>query len=113
MAAPGPDNLDMERHLLSVGVQHKDGLRLTTALTLLEPVTREADIQRIHFDHCTACHGSRGSARSMTEFAAWRLEITELVYDVETGRMPCGASMLSPSQLVLIRIWQDTGLRER
>ena len=43
MAAPGPDSRDMERHLLSVDVQHKDGLRLTTVLTILEPVTCEAD----------------------------------------------------------------------
>lgn len=113
MAAPGPDNLDMERHLLSVGVQHKDGSRLATALTFFGPPTWEADIQPIHLDHCTACHGSSGLAHPMDDLAAWRLEITDIVDDVETGRMPYGAPMLSPSKVNLIRMWRDTGLLER
>lgn len=40
----------------------------------------------------------------MDALAAWRLEIAELVDDVETGRMPYGAPMLSPSKVNLIRM---------
>ena len=49
----------------------------------------------------------------MDELAAWRLEIAEIIDDVETGRMPYGAPMLSPSKIDLIRMWRDTGLLER
>ena len=100
-------------HTLSVNVQYNDGVRLTAALTFLGPPTWTADIQPIHLDHCTACHGASGLAHPMDDLAAWRLEIAEIIDDVETGRMPYGAPMLPPSKIELIRMWRDTGLLEQ
>ena len=108
-----PEIVGPGHHTLSVNVQYNDGVRLTAALTFLGPPTWTADIQPIHLDHCTACHGASGLAHPMDDLAAWRSEIAEIIDDVETGRMPYGAPMLPPSKIELIRMWRDTGLLEQ
>lgn len=108
-----PEVVGPGHHTLSVEVAYNDGLRLSAAINFLGPPTWEADIQPIHLEHCTACHGSSGLAHPMDDLAAWRLEIADIIDDVETGRMPYGTPMLSPSKIELIRMWRDTGLLER
>ena len=38
--------------------------------------------------------------------------IVAIIDDVETGRMPYGAPMLSPEKVELIRLWGNTGMIE-
>ena len=48
----------------------------------------------------------------MNDVDAWRMEIAEIIDDVETGRMPYGSPMLPPDEVDLIRAWRDTGMRQ-
>jgi len=108
-----PDQVGPGRHALSVLIRYADGGELTGSVDFLGPPTWEADIEPLNSAHCTACHGDGGSAHVMNDLDAWRLEIAEIVDDVETGRMPYGSPMLPADQIELIRAWRDTGLLER
>ena len=99
-------------HTLSVEARYVDGVVLRNELNFLGPPTWTDDIEPIHLAHCTGCHGAANLAHTMDDVEAWRFEIIAIIDDVETGRMPYGAPMLSPGKIELIRVWRDTGMLE-
>ncbi|MEE2755611.1 MAG: cytochrome c [Myxococcota bacterium] len=100
------------QHRLTIEIQYMDGLALEQTIEFWGPPTWTADIEPISQTYCIGCHGDGGSAHRMVSRDTWVAEITWIIDDIETGRMPYGLPRLSDELIELVRGWQESDFLE-
>ncbi|MBV72280.1 MAG: hypothetical protein CMH52_13225 [Myxococcales bacterium] len=99
-------------HQLTVEIDYTDGLVLEQTIAFWGPPAWIEDIEPISETYCIACHGDGGSAHRMVSRDTWMAEITWIIDDIETGRMPYGLPRLSDELIEVVRGWQESGFLE-
>ena len=101
-------------HVVEVTIAYTDGSEPTTLSAAVEvgpPLSWARDIQPIWQNDCTPCHHPDTSSHPLHTAQLWRDEITEIIYNVETGIMPLDPEPeLTSIQVALVKAWLAAGM---
>jgi mono/diheme cytochrome c family protein len=90
----------------------KDKTTTTTASTGTK-TTYNGAVKAIIDANCAGCHGASSNDGAYYNYATVKASVAIIIQDMDSGKMPKGASKLSATQISSVKQWQADGLLEQ